>query len=68
MPETRLYGTTCKACKKSIPLGKVELPANAQLEDLRRIASDTGWVDHPEDCESCNAAQFCRLADLIFLS
>ena len=68
MPEMRVYGVTCKGCRRIIPLGKVELPATAELADLQREVSNKGWGDHVETCLECGGVQFCTLDALIFLA
>ena len=67
MPKTRTYGTVCSDCKKSILMGRIELPDGAQLVDLRRVLSERDWQNELVECPECKAGTLCGPNDLLFL-
>lgn len=62
MLEMRFFGTTCQVCKRFVPLGKIEIEANAPLSDLRDRLREIGWQSDWATCENpeCGSKTFCE--------
>ena len=70
MLEIRFFGTICQSCKRFVPLGKIEIEANAPPSDLRDKLRETGWQSDWAICESpeCGSKTFCERDQTIFQS
>jgi hypothetical protein len=67
MLETRFFGTTCQGCKGFVPLGEIEIEANAPPSKLRDRLREIGWKDDWAICENpeCGSRTFCTLDQAI---
>jgi len=63
MVQMQSYGYCCGGCRRSVYLGKIELPSNAvpsQLHDLLR----SQWTDRFETCDDPN----CGHSTFVYLN
>jgi len=67
MLEMRFFGTTCQECRRFVPLGKIDIEANAPPSDLHDKLREIGWKDAWATCEreGCESKTFCRLDQTI---
>lgn len=63
----RMFGITCPTCGKAARLGKLWLPPNAQISDLRAtLRALGGLVDH-DVCPVCFVVNQVSLDDIKFV-
>jgi hypothetical protein len=68
MLEMRIFGTICQECKRFVPLGKIEIEANAPPSKLHDKLREIGWQEDWATCENpeCGSKTFCERDRTIF--
>jgi hypothetical protein len=69
MSQRRKYGIACKHCSHPILLGDIELPDNAQREDLLNALVAQGWKAPIVRCSdpSCSHERWTALEEVNLL-
>jgi hypothetical protein len=68
MLEMRIFGTICHNCKRFVPLGKIEIEANAPPSKLHDKLREESWQSEWASCENpeCGSKTFCARDQTIF--